>query len=71
MEYLQKNGVWVYALEVGGDDIYKTDLKGNIAIVVGGEDTGVSRLTKEKCDVTTAIPMFGNVNSLNASVATA
>ena len=70
VEYLQKNGVWVYALEVGGDDIYKTDLKGNIAIVVGGEDTGVSRLTKEKCDVTMAIPMFGNVNSLNASVAT-
>lgn len=70
VEYLQKNGVWVYALEVGGDDIYKTDLRGNIAIVVGGEDTGVSRLTKEKCDVTMAIPMFGNVNSLNASVAT-
>ena len=70
VEYLQKNGVWVYALEVGGDDIYKTNLKGNIAIVVGGEDTGVSRLTKEKCDVTMAIPMFGNVNSLNASVAT-
>lgn len=70
VEYLQNSGVWVYALEVGGDDIYSTKLTGNIAIVVGGEDTGVSRLTKEKCDVTMSIPMFGKVNSLNASVAT-
>ncbi len=69
IEYLKKNGVWTYALEIGGDDIYSTDLRGNVAIVVGGEDTGVNKLTKEKCDAVITIPMFGKVNSLNASVA--
>ncbi len=52
-----------------GKDIYDADLKGNIAIVVGGEDSGVRRLTREKCDFTLSIPLKGKVNSLNASVA--
>lgn len=69
IDQLKEEGFWVYGLEVGGSDIYKTNLKGKIAIVVGGEDTGVNRLTKEKCDVVMSIPMFGKVNSLNASVA--
>lgn len=69
IDELKKVGVWVYGLELGGEDIYKTNLKGKVAIVVGGEDTGVNRLTKEKCDVITTIPMYGKVNSLNASVA--
>lgn len=69
IEKLKEAGVWTYALETGGNDIYKTDLKGKIAIVVGGEDTGVNRLTKEICDGYITIPMFGKVNSLNASVA--
>jgi 23S rRNA (guanosine2251-2'-O)-methyltransferase len=69
IDQLKEEGFWVYGLEIGGDDIYKTDLKGKIAIVVGGEDTGVNRLTKEKCDAIMTIPMFGKVNSLNASVA--
>ena len=69
IEKLKDAGLWVYGLEVGGSDIYKTDLTGKIAIVVGGEDTGVNRLTKEKCDAIISIPMFGKVNSLNASVA--
>ncbi len=69
IDLLKENGFWTYGLEIGGSDIYKTDLKGKIAIVVGGEDTGVNRLTKEKCDVIMTIPMFGKVNSLNASVA--
>jgi len=69
IEKLKKNNYWTYALEIGGNDIYKTDLKGRIVIVVGGEDTGVNRLTKEKCDQIITIPMFGKVNSLNASVA--
>ncbi len=69
IDELKENGFWAYALEVGGQDIYKTDLKGKTLIVVGGEDTGVSRLTKEKCDVTVEIPLSGRVNSLNASVA--
>ena len=69
IDTLKDNGFWTYALEIGGNNIYKTDLKGKIAIVVGGEDTGVNRLTKEKCDAIITIPMLGKVNSLNASVA--
>jgi 23S rRNA (guanosine2251-2'-O)-methyltransferase len=69
VETLQKNGYWVYALEAGGEDIYAEDFSGNIALVVGGEDSGVKRLTKEKCDKVLSIPLQGKVNSLNASVA--
>ena len=69
IEYLQKNGYWIYALEAGGEDIYAEDFSGNVALVVGGEDSGVKRLTKEKCDKILSIPLQGKVNSLNASVA--
>ena len=69
VETLQKNGFWVYALEAGGEDIYKENFSGNVALVVGGEDSGVKRLTKEKCDKVLSIPLQGKVNSLNASVA--
>ena len=69
VEKLQKEGYWVYALEAGGEDIYKEKFDGNIALVVGGEDSGVKRLTKEKCDKTLSLPLQGKVNSLNASVA--
>lgn len=69
VEKLQKSGYWVYALEAGGEDIYKEKFTGNVALVVGGEDSGVKRLTKEKCDKTLSIPLQGKVNSLNASVA--
>lgn len=69
VDELKKRGYWVYALDMGGEEIYSADLRGNIAIVVGGEDSGVKRLTREKCDKTLALPMFGKVNSLNASVA--
>ena len=69
VEFLKKNGVWVYAVELGGEDIYKANLTGPLALVIGGEDTGVNRLTLEKCDKTVTIPMMGKVNSLNASVA--
>ncbi len=69
VETLQKNGYWVYALEAGGEDIYAEDFSGNVALVVGGEDSGVKRLTKEKCDKVLSIPLQGQVNSLNASVA--
>lgn len=67
---LKENDIWVYALELGGENIYKADLRGKIAIVIGGEDTGVNKLTKSLCDGVVAIPMFGKINSLNASVAT-
>lgn len=69
IENLKKDGFWVYGLEVGGQDIYKTKLKGKIALVIGGEDAGVGKLTKSKCDGLIEIPLAGKVNSLNASVA--
>ena len=69
VETLKKSGYWVYALEAGGEDIYKEDFSGNIALVVGGEDSGVRRLTKERCDKILSIPLYGKVNTLNASVA--
>ena len=52
-----------------GEEMGKTDLKGAIAIVIGSEGEGISRLVKEKCDFIVRIPMFGQINSLNASVA--
>ena len=69
VEKLQREGYWVYALEAGGEDIYKENFKGNVALIVGGEDSGVKRLTKEKSDKILSIPLQGKVNSLNASVA--
>ena len=69
VETLKRNNYWVYALEAGGEDIYAEDFSGNVALVVGGEDSGVRRLTKEKCDKIVSIPLSGKVNSLNASVA--
>ena len=69
IDKLKDNGFWIYGAEVGGESIYKSNLKGKIALVIGGEDSGIKRLTKEKCDNIVSIPMFGKVNSLNASVA--
>lgn len=69
IDTLKDNGFWVYGAEVGGGDIYKSNLTGKICLVIGGEDSGVKRLTKEKCDGIISIPMYGKVNSLNASVA--
>lgn len=66
---LKKNGYWVYALEADGESIYAEDFKGNVALVIGGEDSGVKRLTREESDKVLSIPMFGKVNSLNASIA--
>ena len=69
IDELKENGFWVYGAEVGGGDIFKSNLTGKICLVIGGEDSGVKRLTKEKCDGIISIPMYGKVNSLNASVA--
>ena len=71
IRYLKTHGVWVYALDAKGDDIYKADLSGGVALVVGAEGKGVSRLTKELCDGVLSLPMRGRINSLNASVAAA
>lgn len=66
---LKEQGIWVIAAELGGGDIYATDLKMPLALVTGGEDTGVKRLTRELCDGVVSLPIYGKVNSLNASVA--
>ena len=70
IEKLKKCGVWVYACELGGEPLNKSNLKGAIAIVIGSEGKGTGKLTLKNCDGIVTIPQFGNVNSLNASVAT-
>ena len=69
IEKLKEQNVWVYALELGGENIYSQNLTGAIAIVIGSEGFGVSKLTKNLCDGVLTLPMQGKVNSLNASVA--
>ena len=69
IEDLKKRGVWVAAADMDGQDMHKADLKGALCIVVGSEGAGISRLVKEKCDFVVSIPMKGEINSLNASVA--
>lgn len=68
IETMKNQNIWVFAADMDGEEMYKTNLKGDIALVVGGEGTGVRDLTKKLCDGVISIPMFGKVNSLNASV---
>lgn len=70
IERLKEENIWVYACELGGDDLDQADLRGNIAIVMGGEGKGVSQLTRKLCDGVVTMQMYGKVNSLNVSVAT-
>lgn len=69
IEDLKKQGMWFVCGDMGGDFMYKLDLTGPMGVVIGNEGDGVSRLVKEKCDFMAAIPMFGDIDSLNASVA--
>lgn len=71
IDELKERGLWIYAADMGGDDYYKTDLKGSVAIVLGSEGSGISRLVKEKCDFTLSIKLHGHVNSMNVSCAAA
>jgi len=66
---LQKKGIWVYCADMDGQPWCSTDFSGGVALVVGSEGQGVSRIVREACDATVALPMLGQVNSLNASVA--
>lgn len=68
---LKEEGIWVYAADMDGTDFRSADLSGAIALVIGSEGSGVSRLVKETCDGIVSIPMKGKINSLNASVAAA
>lgn len=69
IEELKKEGLWFVCADMDGDCMYDLDLKGPIGLVIGSEGSGVGRLVKEKCDLTAAIPMKGDIDSLNASVA--
>ncbi len=69
IEELKKQGMWFVCADMGGEVMYKLNLTGSIGLVIGNEGEGVSRLVKEKCDYIAAIPMKGNIDSLNASVA--
>ncbi|MDD6807423.1 MAG: 23S rRNA (guanosine(2251)-2'-O)-methyltransferase RlmB [Oscillospiraceae bacterium] len=69
IDELKERGVWIYGTDMDGEVWCKTDLTGSIAIVVGSEGTGMGRLVREKCDFVLSLPMRGEINSLNASVA--
>lgn len=69
IEELKKRGLWFVCADMGGTPMYGLDLKGPIGLVIGAEGNGVSRLVREKCDMTAQIPMRGDIDSLNASVA--
>ena len=69
IEELKKRGMWFVCADMGGEVMYRLNLTGPIGLVIGNEGEGVSRLVKEKCDMTASIPMKGNIDSLNASVA--
>ncbi len=66
---LKERGVWVYGLDMDGSPWCQTDMTGAVALVVGSEGHGISRLVREQCDCILSLPMCGNINSLNASVA--
>ena len=69
IEELKKEGIWFVCADMDGELMYKLNLKGAIGLVIGNEGEGVSRLVKEKCDMVASIPMKGDIDSLNASVA--
>lgn len=69
IEELKKEGLWFVCADMDGTVMYDLNLKGAIGLVIGNEGEGVSRLVKEKCDMVASIPMKGNIDSLNASVA--
>ena len=69
LDMLKKRGVWVFGADMDGQTYCQTDLTGPIALVVGSEGFGLSRLIKEKCDTIISLPICGKINSLNASVA--
>ena len=69
MEELKEKGLWFVCADMDGDVMYRVNMKGSIGLVIGNEGEGVGRLVKENCDMTASIPMKGDIDSLNASVA--
>lgn len=68
IDTLKENGLWIYACELGGEDIYKQKLTGSIGLVIGSEGNGIKQSLRTYCDGIVTLPMKGSVNSLNASV---
>lgn len=69
IEELKEKGIWFVCADMGGETMYRLNLTGPIGLVIGNEGEGVSRLVREACDFTASIPMKGDIDSLNASVA--
>ena len=69
IDELKERGVWVFGADMDGQDSAKTNLSGAVALVIGNEGKGIGRLVRSKCDGILSLPMKGNINSLNASVA--
>lgn len=69
IEELKEKGIWFVCADMGGETMYDLDLTGPMGLVIGNEGEGVSRLVREACDFTASIPMKGDIDSLNASVA--
>ena len=70
IDVLKEKGIWIYGADMAGEGYcFDTELSGAVALVIGSEGKGISKLTKEKCDLLIKIPMVGKINSLNASVA--
>ena len=71
IDELKERGFWIYAADMGGEEYYATEYSSAVAVVLGSEGFGISRLVKEKCDFTVSIPLYGRVNSMNVSCASA
>ena len=69
VDELKRRNIWVYGADMNGEDYRRTDFSGGVALVIGSEGKGLSRLVREKCDVIVSLPLKGRINSLNASVA--
>ena len=69
LEELKKRGIWAYAVTMDGEDYQRVDFRGGVALVIGAEGEGISRLTLENCDYRVSLPLEGSIDSLNASVA--
>jgi 23S rRNA (guanosine2251-2'-O)-methyltransferase len=68
-ELLKDSGFWIYGADMEGEPVYGRDFSGRVAVILGGEGTGISRLLRESCDAMIAVPSLGRIDSLNVSVA--
>ena len=69
IDRLKERNIWVYGADMNGEDYLRADFSGAVALVIGNEGKGISRLVREKCDMIVSLPLKGRINSLNASVA--